>query len=288
MLLGEQYLQSMHDGDLSSIKAANAITLLCMDNAQHLGRPVRLYSGAGDSVRPARDFADFLRSCFRVLSVSDLRLPAAMELAEPASGIVFEAFQNTHEHARTDWAKDELARSTRGVTVGWRYVDRARLVDAAGDHGVLRRYFESMAEDWDQGQNAQFIELSVFDGGPGLAQSWFRQRHPRDIRKDGVGLQEELDAVHACLRKGGTTKGNSSAGNGLYRILRLTSERGGYVRIRTGRLSLARSFAQPALFEAGDVEMEDAIEGGAPVQPHAWADGTVLTIMLPLKRGGRH
>lgn len=287
MLLSENYLRLMHDGNLDAVKGANAITLLCLDNAQHLGRPVRLYGGAGDNVRPARDFADLLRSCFRTLSVSDRRLQAAMALAEPAAGIAFEAFQNTHEHARTDWKKDELARSTRGLTVGWRYVERTRLADAAGDHLVLRRYFDALSDDWEQGQHAQFIELSVFDGGPGLAQSWFRAQQPKEIRQGAVSLEEELNAVYGCLRKGGTTKGNSSAGNGLYRILRLTSERGGFVRIRTGRLSLARSFARPVPFEPDDIQMEDAISGGAPIRPRAWADGTVLTIMLPLNRGGR-
>ncbi len=287
MMLAERYVREMHDGRLEDIKAANSITLLSMDNAHHLGRPVRLYSGAGETVRSARDLADFLRNCFTVLMTSETRLPAALDLAEPASGILFEAFQNTHEHARTNWKKDELPRSTRGVTVGWRYVERARLVDAAGHHRVFRKYFEAVAEDEGQGRNAQFIELSVFDGGPGLAQSWFRAREPRNIRHGDVTLEEELTAVYACLQKGGTTKGNNSAGNGLYRILRLTSERGGFVRLRTGRLSLARSFAESTLFKPADVEMEDAVTGSTAAQRHAWADGTVLTIMLPVRRGAR-
>ena len=286
LALAEAYVRDMHEGPLRNLRRSNTIALLCLDNARHLGRPTRLYDAAGETVRPSRDLADVIRGCLDALTPSRPRLQDAEDILPAAGRILFEAFQNTHEHARVDFRGDQLPRSTRGVLIGWRYVPRGQLTAAAEGHALLSRYFDDWQTRRPDIKVGQFLELSVFDSGSGLAQTWLAKHESldREIRDTPVTLVAELEAVYACLSKGGTTKTNRTAGNGLYRILGLASRAGGFVRLRSGRLSLGRAFPRRSPLEPGDINMEDLRAGGRPIDPQPWAEGTVLTIMLPLNR----
>ena len=106
------------------------------------------------------------------------------------------------------------------------------------------------------------------------------------IREDQISLEDELQAVLACLRKGGTSKPGDTSGNGLYRIMEVVRRAGGFVRIRSGRLSLVRAFPSHAPpLDAADIAVEDAVDGGIPHTPRAWAEGTTISVLLPLNRG---
>jgi hypothetical protein len=61
---------------------------------------------------------------------------------------------------------------------------------------------------------------------------------------------------------------------------------GGFVRIRTGRLSLVKAFngQDSNRITESDLVMDDMVNGGRPMETRAWADGTVITAMLPLNR----
>jgi hypothetical protein len=282
--LAETYVGRMHGGTLRDLRHNNTIALLCLDNARHLGRPARLYDLRSETVRPSRDLADFIQACLEALTISRPRLRDTQDLVGPAAEILFEAFQNTHEHARVDFQGDLIPRSTRGVLIGWRYVAYDQLAAAAEGYASLERYFANWHAVRPDVKFGQFVELSVFDSGSGLAQTWLAKHGglKQEIRDTAISLAAEVEAVHACLSKGGTTKSNRSAGNGLYRILSLASRCGGFVRLRTGRLSLGRAFIQAGHLDLNDVKMEDLRAGGVPAQPQSWAEGTVLTIMLPL------
>jgi len=207
-------------------------------------------------------------------------------MKDDAAAILYEAFLNTHDHALKDISGNDIGRSTRGALIGWRYIDRDVMARAAEGHEVLKSYFLERAASLGISKHDQFAELSVFDSGVGLAQTWLRSKSGlhRPIVEAGVSVDVELEAVDACLTKGATTKVNRLAGIGLFRILKLTGALGGFVRIRTGRLSLARAFSRPVMFKPEDVWMVDAEDGGKPSGDRAWAEGTVLTLVLPLDR----
>jgi hypothetical protein len=284
----QPFVEAMHSKSIEELRnfSKTTIPLLCIDNARTLRRPTRLYRD-DDTVRDRSEFADLLTECFRVVG-RDHYAQRGNWLMDAAARLVYEAFLNTHEHAQLDHRGDLLSRSVRGILVGYRAIDLNLLANTAGEHIPLRNHFSAWRPSHGQMQQAQFMDISVFDSGSGLAQTWLARKGSLDqgIRSDNVSLQTEFDAVTACLRKGGTTKPGDTSGNGLFRILEVVRRAGGYVRIRTGRLSLVKAFRHDAPpLELSDIQMEDAIAGGVPSEPRPWADGTTISVLLPLNRG---
>lgn len=287
MNLALPFVEAMHARSLVPLRdfSKTTIPLLCLDNARSFRRPTRLYQ-AQDRVRDRADIADLLAACFEAVG-PDFRRAVGAKLVTSAASLVYEAFLNTHEHAQADFRGDRLARSVRGVLVGYRSVAVAALAAAAGRSAPLLRHFEDWRPDHPDAQHAQFMDISIFDSGSGLAQTWLARQSglARGIVEEAIPLEVEFQAVLACLRKGGTTKIGDTSGNGLYRIMEVVRQAGGFIRIRSGRLSLGRAFevGAPAL-DPADVFVHDMLDGGRPIKPRAWAEGTTLSVLLPLNR----
>lgn len=288
LMKARDYVLAMHGGALDKLRDfdKSAIPIVCVDNAREYRRPIRLYVPGTDDVRSARDFEALIGSCLRTLRPQTLKVVQSGTLGAIAA-LVQEAFKNTDDHARTDFQGVRLRRSTRGILVGYRYVSVDQLQEMAGTHAPLRAYFKGWTPR-SRAQHAQFVEVSIFDSGPGLAQNWLAKTQSlnRGIVADGVSLEVEYQAVSACLRKGGTTKSDLTSGIGLFQIMDVAKRTGGFVRIRSGRLSLIKAFdgsssGQPT---DEDLAMEDMVSGGMPSAPRAWAEGVVVTAMLPLNR----
>lgn len=287
LLKAKNYVLAMHGGALDELRKfdKSVIPIICVDNAQEYRRPMRLYLPGSVDVRSARDFAALIKSCLMTLR-PNMGEVGRFQFGDIAA-LVQEAFKNTDDHAQTDFRKMRLRRSNRGILVGYRYLPVDKLADMAGAHKPLQTYFA----DWiprDEAQHAQFVEVSVFDSGPGLAQNWLAKTQGLEmgIIADGISLEDEYRAVSACLRKGGTTKSDHTSGMGLFRIINVAKRMGGFVRIRSGRLSLIKAFdgsvKEPPTEE--DLTMEDMVAGGRPNRALAWAEGAVVTAMLPLNR----
>lgn len=281
------FVEAMHFGHLRELRefAKTTLPLICIDNAKRLARPNRLYIASSDLVRSRRDFADLLHAAGGVI------IPRSRAITEPrlvsaAASLMYEAFLNTHEHAQADGTGNVYRRSVRGVLIGSRYIKRDQLMPSAAGHRPIEDYFRAWNPDHPEAQHAQFVELSIFDSGAGLAQTWLqkKKRVPSGILGGQISLDEEFEAVLACFRKGGTTKGGETSGNGLFRIMRVVSDNGGFIRVRSGRLSLVHVAGIPGHQSSVDEGLEDSIDGGRPNQPRAWADGTLITVMLPLNR----
>lgn len=120
MNLALPFVEAMHARSLAPLRdySKTTIPLLCVDNAKSFRRPTRLYQ-SHDRVRDRADISDFLSACFEAVG-PDFRREAGAKLVTSAASLVYEAFLNTHEHAQSDFRGDRLARSVRGVLVGYR------------------------------------------------------------------------------------------------------------------------------------------------------------------------
>ena len=151
----------------------------------------------------------------------------------------------------------------------------------------MRTISSIVPQNFDSAKHAQFLEISVFDSGSGLAQTWLA-RHgelANGIIEDQLPLDQEYRAVLKCLSKGGTTSGAETRGFGLFRITNAVKRCGGFIRIRTGRLSRVKAFNEiQEGFDDDDLIFDDAILGGGPKTAQSWSDGTTITIMVPLNR----
>lgn len=292
LALAYEYVKLMHEGNLNDLRAyaKTVIPLLCIDNARELRRPKRLYDQANGEVLPRAYFESLISAIMEEMP----RFKSTRrrdDLVIPMASLLYEAFLNTHEHAQTDFKGDLYPRSVRGMLFSFHYVDRSEFASMAGNSAPLKKYFEGWSPRKSNGVKAEFLELSIFDCGPGFADSWLSRRNiqSRPIKNSTVSIAEELEAVKQCLEKGGTTKHSGTTGNGLFRITQVVKRAAGFIRIRTGHLSLIKAFSPSGsgTLPSEDTDFEDMIEGGIPTKRAAWADGTTITVIIPLNRAAQ-
>src|SRR6185369_9936312 len=133
-----------------------------------------------------------------------------------------------------------------------------------------------------------FFELSIFDSGPGLALRWLGRPLGPDER-----IEDEYTAVMACLHKHGTSSAHTHRGIGLHSVMRTLSERKGFLKIRTGRLSVYRDFVSDP-YVGQEEEVSDGEKEKSTTYMLDWhsktsrlntmprAEGTLVTMFIPL------
>lgn len=252
-------------------------TLLCAD---HLGRssPRLAYiapRGAAPIVRDEKYFRVLCEWIFRSI-IPPAFLPDLRDYDPEAVGsLLHEVFENTDEHATRDLEGNILKKSVRGFFVRRHWLSPTEIEKLTEGYPPLRAFCESIPALADA--KRQLIEVSVFDSGPGLAQRLRRKS------LSALSTKEEFDAVQDCFRAGVTTKTHSGHGIGLRYVIRLLQQKKGFMRIRTGRLSL---FADLSSVGAAEEEhmprLMDA--SGSDLRRVGRVRGTLLTFLIPLVR----
>lgn len=220
-----------------------------------------------------------------------------MMMSENVGSILYELFKNTHDHAREGLEKEVLGDSIRGIYMRFYPVqDMYWLENQTNEQQKSRNILESelaaSVKTYFRGDVrgrksnlSGFLELSVFDSGPGLAAKWMNT-HP--------DCESPYDAVLACFKKGATTTGDSTKGFGLYKVLTLLNLLKGSIRIRTNEIHLFRGFS---LIGGVGVKSKD----GEPDTPdfrffdwkkglttdeaatYSKVEGTLVSVMLPME-----
>ncbi|MGE9310423.1 hypothetical protein ACLOAU_02195 [Niabella sp. CJ426] len=194
--------------------------------------------------------------------------------------IIWELFKNTDEHATSDAINSTiLSPNTRGVCIKLLRDTKESLEKKADGHLGLSKYYGSVAE-----QQAFFLEISVFDSGPGLVKRFMGSNWNSDVK-----IQDEVLTVKECLRKGSTSvddwKGEQK-GFGLNEVLVVLSKLRGFIKIRTNRCSLYRDLAKHPVSPTNgdpDIELLDWISHSN----HAFttaneSEGALITLAFPL------
>ncbi len=181
---------------------------------------------------------------WRVMGMSPVGLRHDEQFARDAYNLgkaLFELFQNTHEHARTNALDARWNHSVRGVHVRALTQPRLRLMQSAQQQRDLGEYFAAFpAGEGAPGVDDQlrFVAVTVFDSGPGLA--------ARTLWADGLRgsatPDQELRAMLDALRKHDTGDQDGLRGLGLTNVQRYLTDVGGYGMIRSGRFRLTRDF----------------------------------------------
>lgn len=162
------------------------------------------------------------------------------DFIESVAGIVAELFENTHNHARTDYKGDVLQKNFRAVIFSISDVDEYRmehLIKNRGAQGFLSTYTQwSGWKKKHESKKLSILEITVVDSGPGFARRW--------TGKDSSELNysEEVESVLKCFEKGKTTSTNFASGSGLTFVLNDLKKLNGWFRLRTGRVAASKSF----------------------------------------------
>ena len=309
--LREELLRQLENWpDLASTKGAfvicadhllsSRVSRVKSENKQRYRLPNRLYPVVNDD-RPA-DWAAFnslVLDLTRHVSGGDMQPVWFNQQNDPSiPTILHELFKNTHDHARTWWDGSEPSFSVRGISCAYYAVEQFPHLTRAIGKEVLDPPSVYIRELLDVEQNKLkklrtvqsskirgFLELSIFDSGPGLV----GRAKGQDASK--FSPKEQLDIVRECLRKGYSSTENETRGYGLSKVIDRLRQSKGFLRIRTNSVNGFRSFAR-----FGDLGVSENAESGSaadrlmdwrnlysPLQTNYRAlRGTVVTLIVPL------
>lgn len=268
-----QHVDDMGD-ERAKFQRGSSFAVLCFDGTSK-ANPRNLYYSNGE-VLIARDLQALFARRLMLAETNTARRERIQNVAMRLGTILFETFRNTHQWARTSVEGVPIRRGVRGLLI------RRYRQHAASPGSTLKQRHERdaplanfLANHLDHAGSGGVLELSVFDGGPGLVR---RLRGTSDLAS--LSLEEERAACLACFNKHITSSGVPHRGIGLYSSMRELHLLGGFLRLRTGRMSLYRDFREIPFREGEPATFADwpAQDG----QPYPDVAGTVLTFVLPI------
>lgn len=253
------YVMAMNRGDFSAASHRREAGLVCFAGARaEFLNPLYAKPELG-SVREAAEFRVLLS---RVLKSLDSTLPAQLNEGqhELLSAMLQQLFQNTDEHGAFDVDGRKYTRAMRGVFVRLTSLENVHtLMPDVGKDVPLKAFLSKstvvrLPEQMRPAANSKevpkasqplrFLELSVFDTGPGMALKWL-SKSAGAKRYEDFSKEEELEALKACFKKHATTKMARNSGIGLPMALMAMKRLNAFMGLRTGRMSLYQDFSAP-------------------------------------------
>lgn len=268
-------LATLLSGRPKAAYRGSSVEVVCAD---HLGRnaPYLLYhaeNGQAPRLRPRHSFASLASWLLRQTVPDAYQHQIAPQMPDALGGMMFELFKNTEDHGQVDAFGNILSMSIRAIKTVHHAIEPERLVQIVADYPPLAHYCQSL-EPAEGAVQTHLFELSILDSGPGFAVS----RTGRGLLE--IDLEEEEAAVRDCFTTF-SAKGGSRFGQGLPHVLRVLREERGFLRLRTGRLSIHADFSDGNA-EDGPAALRVFRPENEPLAPVA---GSLLTVLLPLRRG---
>lgn len=202
--------------------------------------------------------------------------------------IVYELFANAEEWGCKDIDGSDIEPNARGIIFKIHRGPFFSQYDETPPGEYLNQWQAEEKAD------PSFLEISIFDSGVGLAQHKIGKRVT-----ETTSLKEEYDNVMHCLRKYSSASGRSYRGLGLHYVMSLLTRTRGFLRYRSGHLSLFRNFyRQPLLSDIGRTKLDPARRsafradniyffdwrsGSLDLIRAPSADGALFTLLFPLR-----
>jgi hypothetical protein len=194
--------------------------------------------------------------------------------------VFFELFINTHEHGsrdrnRSDW----LLPGVRVIYSNGINLTKKSIVELVKSEPALTNYLQSNED------KLRFIEISIIDSGLGYFERWIADHPAENI--DSSSLEEEYRVFKKCLTFRQSSSGEPHKGNGLPVVMERLSELNGFMRVRSGRLSLYRDFKYAPFSSANpeDVDFfdwETMKKGNEKITEKIKLAGVAITLLIPL------
>lgn len=199
---------------------------------------------------------------------------------EVVGSIFSELFKNTHEHGSRDINRDEWIRpAVRTIftkTLNFQEVTAANMTDGAE---VIGNYISSLG--YSNIERRRFLELGIVDSGLGFYKRWLAD-HDEEIVNN---TQTEYEVFKKCFSFRSTSSHKDEKGMGLPTVMEKLTEMKGFMKIRTGRLSLYRDFNIQPYKLNDDCEFYDwNSKNKATLSPTEMADtvGASITLLVPM------
>lgn len=213
-------------------------------------------SAEDTTVRSVSQFKDILVGMLEACSSGASRLLSPSQL-EVLASLVHQLFKNADVHTQTDASGSFYKSGVRGLQVREVVIgDEEAFNDFVSDDRALHAYLtklsnrtvvshvgehgkEARLTDW---RSQAFVEITVFDTGPGLALRWLSSKRGAKTYAE-VTREEELEAVKECFSLHTTTHSSSTRGDGLAIAMDAMKELSAFMSLRTGRLALYQDFS---------------------------------------------
>jgi len=195
--------------------------------------------------------------------------------------IFFELFLNTHEHGSRALIRDKWIKP--GVRVI--YSNGINLTKDATE-GVLKEdpILTSFVGSSAERERNRYVEISIIDSGLGLVKRWITDHSSKDYSE--LTIKEEYQIIKKCFSFSHGSTGLPNKGNGLPVVMeRLTSLKG-FMRIRSGRLSMYRDFVASPYSELESPEFYDwksMKHSNLELTENSPVEGVAITFLIPLE-----
>ena len=197
--------------------------------------------------------------------------------------IIFELIENTHFWGQSNFENKTFETGIRGLLFSSHHGSKETLLKNCKDDKPLSDYISNLITD--ETANNFIVELSIFDTGSGLASKWMKKNID-----DFTSKEEVYEAIIDCLIKNNTSDKSSSyeRGFGLYNMMKLLGDRGGYLKLRTNGVKLLRDFKKHPFDGYKENNREDyKLDDWHNIQnksnPNYKTEGTMFSIFLPIQ-----
>jgi len=276
--------EAMSRGDLNEVGRGREIEFIFVQDAKNQFHG-SFYSKAptptelkdrqkhGECIRSHIELNRMIEICFKHLKISQFLQEHIERTGFIFGALLSEVFRNTAEHGFLDIRGERLKLNIRCVRIAYSLIARDKLaqksVSSQEARKVAQKYFTKMAKlrniEYSR-EMVQILELSVFDSGPGFAAT---------IKGHEVSdTEESRKAVAQCFRKHQSAKKASQAGEGLFKVIGLLRDLGGFIRVRT---STVEAFYGADREDPDDIDPDSYVHGGLPQ-----VEGSVVTICIPI------
>jgi hypothetical protein len=267
-------INAAYEGRYDSLMKGRTVDLLCVSGADRQYLKPLFKAASPDAVRDKYD----LRPTVRALAMraaqcrpEDLNEDTVSALAT----LTHELFENTQEHATKNVSGIPYRRHVEMLSASWVELDGDGERTDLTVNGRLIEYWRSLGDAQRMRRRAAGVCFSFLDSGPGMA--------ARLTGKDyaELSLDQERQALHACLQMHVTSKTDRGTGGGFEAVLTQVALAGGFVRVRSGRHSIFRCFIPGEPVGSVTEGFEDWFDPSRVLYRVA---GTLISVFIPFPR----
>lgn len=267
-------MHSTDEAEFTEIINGRSIDMICVSGStvQFL-RPL-FYARSEKAVKDKFGMQELMRKLMYEINKRDKDL-VPESLIKACGVFTNELFQNTQQHAVSDYQGIPYTAHVEGMFVSWVQIDERLYASDFSGHDRLSAFWDrELTTSGNEiiKSSLRCLQISFFDSGPGLAS------RATGLPTKEIELMDERQALITCLKKNVTTKGESGAGQGLPNVLAELRNIGGLIRIRSGRHSIFNAFHP----DDKRIDLFDFQDWGN--EKLGCAEGAVISILVPLRK----
>ncbi len=197
--------------------------------------------------------------------------------------IFSELFKNTHEHGsrrinRDEWLRPAV-RTIYAKAINLDEIGAENMV--AGDEAIVN-YMSSLGKY--NLERCRFLELGIVDSGLGYCDRWLAD-HQSNNNSLSINIDETYNIFKKCFSFRSTSSKEDYKGMGLPVVMKRLSQLNGFMKVRSGRLSLYRDFKnQPYNLgdDCGFYDWNTQSEASSNLTEMSNVVGVAITLLIPL------